>query len=291
VPSSSARILLFPALPGQENMNAFTVNKADLVCEERGDGEVLILVHGAVGDYRTWEGVLAAFASHYRTITYSRRWHHPATFTNHGTVYTYDCHAADLVELITQCGGGPVRLLGHSYGAAICAIVAAERPELVRSMVLAEPSLFSLLLTSPMGAIALAQTAAATMHVTPLVRKGQPDRALVEFLKAVISPAGYERLPERAREVMFDNVHTLEPMLNGMSAGNSISSKQVGRVCAPTLLVEGELTTKLFHLTMNQLANAIPNAKRAVVPSVGHGLHLENADAFSRVALDFFARH
>jgi len=42
---------------------------------------------------------------------------------------------------------------------------------------------------------------------------------------------------------------------------------------------------------MNELAGAIPNAERAVVPGVGHGLHLENPDAFSRVALEFLARH
>ena len=271
-------------------MKTLKIGGADLACEERGTGELLILVHGAVGDYRTWEDVLDAFAARHRVITYSRRWHHPDTSARNGDGYTHDGHAADLIELITSCGG-PVRLLGHSYGASVCAVVAVQRPDLVRSLVLAEPSLFSLLLTRPMGAIALAQTAAAMMHITPLMRKGQPERALTEFLKAVVGPAGFERLPERSRAVMFDNVHTLEPMLNGMSAGNSFSTKLAARIAAPTLLVEGELTTKLFQLTMKQLAGAIPHAERAVVPGVGHGLHLENPDAFSRVALEFFARH
>jgi len=202
-------------------MKTFQIGGVDLACEERGTGELLILVHGAVRDYRTWEGVLAAFAAPYRVITYSRRWHHPETSAVNGAGYTHDSHAADLIELITSCGGGPVRLLGHSYGASVCAVVAVQRPDLVRSLVLAEPSLFSLLLTCPLGAIALAQTAAAMMHITPLMRKGESERALTEFLKAVVSPTGYERLPERARAVMFDNAHTLEPKLNGMSAGNS----------------------------------------------------------------------
>ncbi|MCU0782477.1 MAG: alpha/beta hydrolase [Verrucomicrobia bacterium] len=272
-------------------MKTFKISGADLACEERGTGELLILVHGAVGDYRTWEGVLDTFAARHRVITYSRRWHHPETSAGNGAGYTHDSHAADLIELITSCGGGPVRLLGHSYSASVCAVVAVQRPDLVRSLVLAEPSLFSLLLTRPMGAIALAQTAAAMMHITPLMRKGQPEQALTEFLKAVIGPAGFERLPERARAVMFANVHTLGPMLNGMSAGNSFSAKQAARINAPTLLVEGELTTKLFQLTMKELAGAIPNAERTVVPGVGHGLHLETPDAFSGVALDFFSRH
>jgi len=272
-------------------MRTLKIGDIDLACEERGAGELLILVHGAVGDYRTWEDILASLAARYRVITYSRRWHHPASAVTNGLAYTHEGHVADLTEVIAQCGGGPVRLLGHSYGASICAILAAQRSDLVRSVVLAEPSLFSLVMMRPMAAISLAQTAAAMLHVTPLMRKGQPEKALTEFLKAVVSPAGYDRLPERARAVMFDNVHTLEPMLNGMSSGNSFSAKVAARISAPALLVEGELTTKLFQATMQELAEAIPNAERAVVPGVGHGLHLENPDAFSHVALDFFARH
>lgn len=271
-------------------MKTLNIGGVEFTCEERGTGELLVLVHGAVGDYRTWEGVLDTFASRHRVITYSRRWHHPNSSARNGDGYTHDGHAADLIEVITNCGG-PARLLGHSYGASVCAIVAAQRPDLVRSLLLAEPSLFSLLMTSPMGAIALAQTAAATMHISALVRKGQPERALTEFLKAIVGPAGFDRLPERARAVMFDNVHTLEPMLNGMGAGNSFSAKLAARIAAPTLLVEGQLTTKLFQLTIKELAGVIPNAERVVVSDVGHGLHLENPDAFSRVALEFFARH
>jgi len=90
---------------------------------------------------------------------------------------------------------------------------------------------------------------------------------------------------------MFDNVHTLEPMLNGMGASDSFSAKLAARITAPTLLVEGGLTTKLFPLTMKELARAVSHAERSIVSGIGHGLHLENPDAFSRFALDFFARH
>ena len=272
-------------------MQTFNVNGTTLAGEEHGTGEPLILVHGAVGDFRTWENVVAAFATHFRVITYSRRWHHPNPAPTNGEPYTPDGHAADLDALIAACGGGPVRLLGHSYGAAICAGLAAERPELVRCLVLAEPSLFGMALSNPIGAVAMAQTAAATMHVVPLLRKGERERALREFLNSVIGKEGYARLSERVLQVMFDNVNTLEPMLNGMSAGLSFTGKQAARINAPTLLVEGEHTTTLFRTTMKALAHTVPKAQRAVIPKVGHGLHLEDPDAFCRVALEFLAKH
>jgi pimeloyl-ACP methyl ester carboxylesterase len=272
-------------------MQTYNINGTALAGEERGKGESLLLVHGAVGDFRTWESVVSAFATRYRVITYSRRWHHPNPAPVNGAPYTPDGHTADLIALVAACGGGPIRLLGHSYGAAICAVLAMERPELVRCLVLAEPSLFGMALSNPLGAVALAQTAAATLHVVPLLRKGERERALREFLYSVIGKEGYARLSERVLQVMSDNVHTLEPMLNGMSSGLSFTGKQAARINAPTLLVQGEHTTTLFRTTMKALAHTVPNAQRAVIPNVGHGLHLEDPDAFSRVALEFFARH
>ena len=272
-------------------MQSFNVNGTVLVGEERGSGDVIILVHGAVGDARSWEDVFPAVAEKYRAVTYSRRWHHLNAPEKNGQSYTPDIHAADLIALIEACGGGPVRMLGHSYGAAVCAAVAAEHPELVRSMVLAEPSLFGMAMTNPIGAIAMAQTAAATMHVVPLLKKGQPDKALRDFLLSVIGKEDYARLPQRALSVMADNVSTLEPMLNGLSSGLSFTGKHAAKITAPTLLVEGEFTTVLFRTTMKALANNIPNAERKVIAGVGHGLHLEDPAAFNEVALEFFARH
>jgi non-heme chloroperoxidase len=272
-------------------MQTFNVNGTTLTGLEQGQGELLILVHGAVGDWRSWDGVTDAMARHYRVITYSRRWHHPNPAPTNGESYTAETHRKDLVALIAACGGGPVRLLGHSYGAGVCADVAAEHPELVRCQVLAEPSLFGMAKTSPLGAVAMVQTAAATLHIVPLLKKGQPDKALTEFLFSIIGKEDYARLSPRALAVMSENVSTLEPMLNGMSSVLSFAGKQAARITAPTLLIEGEHTTLLFRSTMKALASSMPNAQRAVLPGVGHGLQLEDPAAFSQMALEFLAKH
>jgi len=272
-------------------MQSFKINGTTLAGEEHGAGEPLILVHGAVGDFRSWEGVVAAFATRYRVITYSRRGHHPNPAPLNGEPYTADGHTADLMALVAACGGGPVRLLGHSYGGSLCAGLAAVRPDLVRCLVLAEPSLFSLILNHPLGAAALDQTAALTGPVVPLLRKGEREQALRQFLTSVLGADGCARLSDRVLQVMLDNVNTLEPMLNGMREGTLFTAGHAALIRAPTLLVEGEQTTTLFRTTMEILAHALPEAQRVMMPKVGHALHLEDPDTFSQVALEFLAQH
>ncbi len=272
-------------------MQTFNVNGAALAGEEHGAGELLILVHGAVGDFRSWENVVGALAARYRVITYSRRWHHPNIVPLGGEAYTAEGHTADLLALVAACGGGPVRLLGHSYGAAICAGLAAQRPDLVRSLVLGEPALFALVLNHPHGAAALEQTANLTQPVIPLLRQGQRERALRAFLRSVLGAADQARLSERVLQVMLDNVPTLEPMLGGMRAGRLFTAQEAALVRAPTLLVEGGQTGVLFQTVNEVLAAVLPHAHRAVVPNVGHALHLEDPAAFSQIALEFFAQH
>ena len=129
------------------------------------------------------------------------------------------------------------------------------------------------------------------MPIVPLLREGERERALRQFLNSVLGKDGCARLSDCVLEVMLDNVNTLEPMLNGMRAGRPFTDQEASLIRAPTLLVEGELTTTLFRTTLEVLANTIPKAQRVVLPKVGHGLHLEDPGAFSRVALEFFAQH
>jgi non-heme chloroperoxidase len=53
------------------------VNGLTLHYIERGQGTPVVLVHGTLGDYRTWDGQLEAFSKGYQLISYSRRYHYP----------------------------------------------------------------------------------------------------------------------------------------------------------------------------------------------------------------------
>jgi pimeloyl-ACP methyl ester carboxylesterase len=271
-----------------KKMNTLRINDVELACEESGMGEALIFVHGAVGDFRTWETQMASFSAYHQVVAYSRRWHYPNTIVADETSYTPDVHTADLLALMDAYG--PVHLVGHSYGAAVCAGAALQRPDLVRSLVFAEPSLFSLLISSAQGQAVMAQAVADIPHVVPPLRQGQAELALQKYLNIILGPGGFERVPVPARDVMLDNMHTLEPMLNGMNAGTTFTLEHAAQITAPTLLLDGEQSPLLFRLVTDELARIMPGAERVTLPGVSHGLHLENSGIFNRAVLQFLAR-
>lgn len=47
------------------------VNGVELYCIEKGQGETLILLHGGMGDYRSWNPQIQTFAPDYRVISYA----------------------------------------------------------------------------------------------------------------------------------------------------------------------------------------------------------------------------
>lgn len=53
------------------------LNGTELSYTERGAGEPVVLVHGTLGDLRSWEPQICAFADDHRVISHSRRYHHP----------------------------------------------------------------------------------------------------------------------------------------------------------------------------------------------------------------------
>ena len=60
-----------------------------------------------------------------------------------------DPHVEDLVALLDKLGTGRAHLVGHSWGGFIALLTAIRQPELVRRLVLMEPPIVSLFVSTP----------------------------------------------------------------------------------------------------------------------------------------------
>ena len=116
-------------------------NGVKLYYEESGSGQPLVLVHGSWTDLRSWDLVVPSLAERFRVVTYDRRGHsrseRPA---GQGSVHE---DVADLAAVIESLGLAPAHVIGNSFGGSIVLRLAAERPELFRSLSVHEPPLLA----------------------------------------------------------------------------------------------------------------------------------------------------
>ncbi|MEU4363927.1 alpha/beta hydrolase [Promicromonospora sp. NPDC023987] len=107
---------------------------------DTGSGPLVVAVPG-MGDLRsTYDDVVPALVdAGYRVVVTDLRGHGDSdtTFRTHGD----DVTGADLLALVEHLDAGPAVLLGSSMGASSAAWAAAERPDLVRGLVLLSPYL------------------------------------------------------------------------------------------------------------------------------------------------------
>lgn len=108
--------------------------------DDAGTGPLVVMVPG-MGDLRsTYDDLRAVLlGAGYRIVTTDLRGHgdSDAGFSTHGDEAT----AGDVAALVEHLDAGPAVLVGNSMGSSAAAVVAADRPELVRGLVLLAPFL------------------------------------------------------------------------------------------------------------------------------------------------------
>jgi pimeloyl-ACP methyl ester carboxylesterase len=101
-----------------------------------GSGPPLVLVHGGFSDHHTnWEFVKPLFEPRFTVHAVARRGRGETERTEGHSV---EDESRDVVAVI-QAIGEPVFLLGHSYGAHVSLLAAADVASRVRKLVLYEP--------------------------------------------------------------------------------------------------------------------------------------------------------
>jgi non-heme chloroperoxidase len=270
---------------------------------ERGSGEPLVFVHGSASDHRSWLPQLEYFGDRYRTVVYSRRYHWPNEPIVPGAPYSMPQHVDDLAGVLGQLGAAPAHLVGHSYGGFVALLLAIRHPDLVRTLVLEEPpvltlfvgipprphELLKLLLTRPRTAVAIMKFGARGLGpATAAVRRGDLDAAIRCFGTAVLGAEAFGRLTAARLEQVRANFFA-EELLGDPFA--PLGAEQVRSVRAPTLLVTGQRSPRLFHRLADRLHELLPHAERTEVAGASHNIHEDDPPAFNRAVLAHLQRY
>jgi pimeloyl-ACP methyl ester carboxylesterase len=110
--------------------------------ETPGEAPARVFVHGLGGDSATaWSGLVDRLEPTGRRSLQVDLLGHGRSDAVAGFGYTLAEHADTVASVVDHAVGAPVDVVGHSMGGAVAIVLAARRPDLVRSLLLVEPNL------------------------------------------------------------------------------------------------------------------------------------------------------
>ena len=277
------------------------VNGASLAYVEQGDGEAVVFVHGGISDLRTWETQLPAIARSYRAIAYSRRFARPNPELGSDTSDLSLVAVEDLAALLQKLQAAPAHLVGNSYGAYASLVTAIRYPELVRSLVLAEPpvvplfvsvpprvaELLRVLMKRPRTAIGIAQFGVVLARMARHFSKGNDVAAARAFTRGVLGKWAFENLDQDRWKQVLENLDELRAFAHGVAAFPPIDDDGVRGIQMPVLLMTGERSPMHLTVLTDRLEELLPNVERLEIPQASHLMHEDNARAVN----DAIVRH
>lgn len=233
---------------------------------DTGSGPLVVAVPGMGVPRSTYDDMVPALVgAGYRVVAADLRGHggSDTTFRTHGD----DATGADLLALVEHLDAGPAVLMGNSMGASAAAWAAAERPDLVRGLVLLSPLLrepasplmqrlmpvlFRVLLARPWGAAFWASYYSS-------ISKGRR------------SPQHAEQVAE-VRDAMRDPAHLRSFRDLAVALDHAVVENRLSEVRAPALVLVGALDPDYPDpaAELAWMTGALGTARGVLVPDVGH---------------------
>lgn len=223
--------------------------------EESGAGDPILLLPGWGGRIDELAQVGEALASRFRVIAADapgsgKSGPQPRTYT---PTYFHD-DAAVFLAMLDSLGASPAHLVGFSDGGEYELLMAALRPDVVRSVVTwgAAGSLGN----QPEMADPL-----ATLVDDPI----PPMTAFSDYMKATYGV-------ENARVMAQSAARSFRLIIEG---GGDISRKRAASIACPALLIAGEHDFLATPALVSDMADAIPNGEFLEAKGASHPVHLE----------------
>ena len=277
-------------------LHAIDVNSTRLVYRLSGDSGAapVVFIHGSLGDLKSWSGQENAFAQVYRVLVYSRRYHPPNPQVNDNQTYSPKLHSEDLAALLLTLDLAPAHIVGSSYGAYTALQLVRDHPQLVRSLVLAEPPIFSLLTGSEEGdAVRGAFYRNGLDPARAAFARGDSVAGVRLFFDASAGRGAFDRAPAAVRADMLAHAFELRHEMLAERADYlpPVTCAELGRLTTPVLIVRGERSPRMFQLVSDELARCLRNDTTVVIPGVAHPPHAGNPGYYNQAVARFIMAH
>jgi pimeloyl-ACP methyl ester carboxylesterase len=264
------------------------VNGVNLFWEATGDSsDSLVLVHGSWVDHHSWDSVVPGLAKNFRVITYDRRGHSQSERpAGEGRVRE---DVSDLAALINHLELGETNIAGNSFGAIISLKLAAQDPNLFKTMFIHEPPLFTMLQGEPKMEKPLGAASERIGAVINLLKQGKNEQGAELFVETIaFGPGQWKTLPPQLQQTFIYNAQTWLDELNDDDSLR-IDLNKLRNFYKPVFLSNGEISPPFFGAVVDKIAGALPNVQRKTFAAAGHVPHLSHPAEYIKAVTEFIS--
>jgi pimeloyl-ACP methyl ester carboxylesterase len=256
--------------------------------------EPAVMVHGLGGSALNWTDLMALLGDRLATRAPDLPGFGFSPPPDDGD-YSLAGHARSVAALIERDGRGPVHLFGNSLGGAVSVVVAATRPDLVRSLVLVSPALPDFRPGRWRSQVALLSVPGLGRALSRRLAGMSPQQrveGLLDLVYADSSSVPPERVAQAVVEV--ERRAALPYAVDAMAAstrglvnsffftGSSAPWAMAARVSAPTLLMYGGQDKLVSSRVAPKAKAAFPGGTVVVLPQTGHVAQMERPELVAR---------
>lgn len=244
---------------------------------QEGNGEYLILVHGALTDGSMWLEHIEHLKSDFDVISVTLRNFNESDIEGFGL----NTHADDLSALIQELTKiKPVNIVGWSYGADVILNALAKNDLPISKTVVYEPGFPGCLQEQDMSTW---QSDANNMFgpVFEHFSVGNLNMAVESLIDGSSNKKGYFKYQKKeVQELQLAKKNTLKNQLNQQEEP-AISQTSISKIQHKVVLSYGQNTRDIFKLVTVATAKLIKSSELKIIPNENHMLPQEKAEKFS----------
>ena len=263
----------------------------ELFYRKEGSGAPLVIVHGLYGSSDNWMNIGKRLAEKYTVYMIDQRNHGRSPFADDNT---YDSMKADLVAFFEKQNIERATLLGHSMGGKVAMWFAADYPERVDKLVIADIAPKDYLQMKEDGQFYLHQNILLAMQeinfseikirndVDDRLAEKIDDKRIRQFLlKNVVKDKKTKQYKWRVNvEVLYDY---LEEIVNGVN--KSWFDDRIPITSYPVIFIRGLKSKYILPEDEPLIKEIYPEATIVDIPEAGHWLHAEQPKKFMKAVM------
>jgi pimeloyl-ACP methyl ester carboxylesterase len=227
----------------------------------------VVLLHSSGASSRQWDVLRDSLQPQFDVYPLDLYGHGKQRAWTHARALTVHDEAALALPLLESVRGAHV--VGHSYGAGVAMHLAIARPELVHSLALFEPVLFSMLTAEDPHGLGTCEVVDLAQKLRQRVAEGRAGAAAQTFVDYWARGPAWAGLSARQQQTVASRMPLVVQHFDALFSA-PLPPEAAARLNMPMLVLAGAHSTAAALRVAELLRALLPDAQHATLPGIGH---------------------